>query len=132
VRRHGRSINKQSNDIAMGVDREGAGDQGMMFGYACRDTPELMPLPIQISHRLVEQQSVVRRENRVPGLRPDAKSQVTIEYENGKPKRVDTVVLSTQHDASWNDRQENSNARSSTTSSSPCSRNGGTPASPST
>ncbi|MCC6971891.1 MAG: methionine adenosyltransferase [Phycisphaerales bacterium] len=100
------AINKQSNDIAMGVDREGAGDQGMMFGYACRDTPELMPLPIQISHRLVEQQSVVRRENRVPGLRPDAKSQVTIEYENGTPKRVDTVVLSTQHDASWNDRQE--------------------------
>jgi S-adenosylmethionine synthetase len=100
------AINKQSNDIAMGVDREGAGDQGMMFGYACRDTAELMPLPIQISHRLVEQQSVVRRENRVPGLRPDAKSQVTIEYENGTPKRVDTVVLSTQHDASWNDRQE--------------------------
>jgi S-adenosylmethionine synthetase len=100
------AINKQSNDIAMGVDREGAGDQGMMFGYACRDTAELMPLPIQVSHRLVEQQSVVRRENRVPGLRPDAKSQVTIEYENGTPKRVDTVVLSTQHDASWNDRQE--------------------------
>ncbi|MFO0836011.1 MAG: methionine adenosyltransferase [Phycisphaerales bacterium] len=100
------AINKQSNDIAMGVDREGAGDQGMMFGYACRDTAELMPLPIQISHRLVEQQSTVRRENRVPGLRPDAKSQVTIEYENGTPKRVDTVVLSTQHDASWNDRQE--------------------------
>ncbi|MCC6230640.1 MAG: methionine adenosyltransferase [Phycisphaerales bacterium] len=100
------AINKQSNDIAMGVDREGAGDQGMMFGYACRDTAELMPLPIQISHRLVEQQSVVRRENRVPGLRPDAKSQVTIEYENGTPKRVDTVVLSTQHDPSWNDRQE--------------------------
>ena len=100
------AINKQSNDIAMGVDREGAGDQGMMFGYACRDTAELMPLPIQISHRLVEQQSVVRRENRVPGLRPDAKSQVTIEYESGTPKRVDTVVLSTQHDPSWNDRQE--------------------------
>ncbi|MBL8760388.1 MAG: methionine adenosyltransferase, partial [Phycisphaerae bacterium] len=100
------AINKQSNDIAMGVDREGAGDQGMMFGYACRDTAELMPLPIQISHRLVEQQSTVRRENRVAGLRPDAKSQVTIEYENGTPKRVDTVVLSTQHDASWNDRQE--------------------------
>ncbi len=99
------ALNKQSPDIAMGVDREGAGDQGMMFGYACNETPELMPLPIQIAHRLVEQQAAVRNANTVPGLRPDAKSQVTVEYDGGKPKRVDTVVLSTQHDPSWNDRQ---------------------------
>ncbi|MFN0010383.1 MAG: methionine adenosyltransferase [Phycisphaerales bacterium] len=99
------ALNKQSNDIAMGVDREGAGDQGMMFGYATSETPEFMPLAIQISHRLVEQQATVRRENKVPGLRPDAKSQVTVEYDGLKPKRIDTVVLSTQHDPSWNDRQ---------------------------
>ncbi|MBX3410013.1 MAG: methionine adenosyltransferase [Phycisphaeraceae bacterium] len=100
------ALNKQSADIAMGVDREGAGDQGMMFGYACRDTPELMPLPIQMAHRLVEQQAHVRREGIIAGLRPDAKSQVTVEYEDGKPVRVDTVVLSTQHDPQWNERQD--------------------------
>jgi len=100
------ALNKQSADIAMGVDRDGAGDQGMMFGYACKDTPELMPLAIQLSHQLVEQQAHVRREAIVPGLRPDAKSQVTIEYEGDKPVRVDTVVLSTQHDSSWNERQD--------------------------
>jgi len=99
------ALNKQSPDIAMGVDREGAGDQGMMFGYACRETPELMPLPIQLAHRMVEQQAHVRREGTIPGLRPDAKSQVTVEYQNDKPVRVDTLVLSTQHDATWNDRQ---------------------------
>ncbi|MCC6425957.1 MAG: methionine adenosyltransferase [Phycisphaerales bacterium] len=99
------ALNKQSADIAMGVDREGAGDQGMMFGYACRDTPELMPLAIQLSHQLVEQQAHIRREGKVAGLRPDAKSQVTVEYQDGKPVRVDTVVLSTQHDATWNERQ---------------------------
>ena len=99
------ALNKQSNDIAMGVDREGAGDQGMMFGYACRETPELMPLPVQLAHRMVEQQAHVRREGLIPGLRPDAKSQVTVEYEGGKPVRVDTLVLSTQHDPMWNDRQ---------------------------
>src|SRR4051812_43816091 len=99
------ALNKQSGDIAMGVDREGAGDQGMMFGYACKDTPEFMPLPIQLAHRLVEQQAHVRRESIIPGLRPDAKSQVTVEYDNNKPVRIDTVVLSTQHDATWNDRQ---------------------------
>jgi S-adenosylmethionine synthetase len=99
------ALNKQSNDIAMGVNKEGAGDQGMMFGYACRETPELMPLPIQLAHRLVERQAQVRRENLIPGLRPDAKSQVTIEYDDGKPVRVETLVLSTQHDPMWNDRQ---------------------------
>ena len=99
------SIKRQSADIAMGVDRDGAGDQGMMFGFACRETPELMPLPIQLAHRLVEQQAHVRRERLIPGLRPDAKSQVTIEYNGSKPVRVDTIVLSTQHDKTWNDRQ---------------------------
>ncbi|MDQ7012301.1 MAG: methionine adenosyltransferase [Planctomycetota bacterium] len=100
------ALNKQSPDIAQGVDRDGAGDQGMMFGFACRETPELMPLPIQLAHRLVEQQAVVRSNNKIPGLRPDAKSQVTIEYDGTKPVRVDTVVLSTQHDSSWNERQD--------------------------
>ena len=100
------SINKQSPDIAMGVDKDGAGDQGMMFGFACRETTELMPLPIQLAHRLVEQQAHIRREGIIAGLRPDAKSQVTIEYEGLRPVRVDTVVLSTQHDKTWNDRQE--------------------------
>ncbi|MBX3316068.1 MAG: methionine adenosyltransferase [Phycisphaeraceae bacterium] len=99
------SIKRQSPDIAMGVDRDGAGDQGMMFGFACRETPELMPLPIQLAHRLVEQQAHVRRERLIPGLRPDAKSQVTIEYNGQRPVRVDTLVLSTQHDRTWNDRQ---------------------------
>ncbi|MBX3366146.1 MAG: methionine adenosyltransferase [Phycisphaeraceae bacterium] len=99
------SIKRQSPDIAMGVDRDGAGDQGMMFGFACRETPELMPLPIQLAHRLVEQQAHVRRERLIPGLRPDAKSQVTIEYNGQRPVRVDTLVLSTQHDKTWNDRQ---------------------------
>ena len=99
------SIKRQSPDIAMGVDREGAGDQGMMFGFACRETPELMPLPIRLAHRLVEHHVSVRRDGGIKGLRPDAKSQVTVEYEGLKPVRVDTVVLSTQHDPEWNDNQ---------------------------
>jgi S-adenosylmethionine synthetase len=100
------SLNKQSPDIARGVDKDGAGDQGMMFGFACRETDELMPLPIQLAHRLVEQQAHVRREAIIPGLRPDAKAQVTIEYDGLKPVRVDTLVLSTQHDKTWTDRQD--------------------------
>jgi len=93
---------EQSRDIAQGVDREvdmdqGAGDQGLMFGYACDETPSLMPLPIYLAHRLVERQSELRRDGRLPWLRPDAKSQVTIRYVNGKPDAIDTVVLSTQH-----------------------------------
>jgi S-adenosylmethionine synthetase len=99
------ALNKQSPHIAMGVDRDGAGDQGMMFGFACKDTPELMPLAVQLSHRLIERQAQVRRDNLIPGLRPDAKSQVTVEYQNDRPVRVDTVVLSTQHGPEWNDRQ---------------------------
>ena len=100
------ALNTQSPDIAQGVDREGAGDQGMMFGFACDETPELMPLPILLSHRLVERQADVRRSGAIPGLRPDAKSQVTVEYNGDRPVSVDTVVLSTQHDSSWNERQE--------------------------
>jgi len=95
---------KQSQDIAQGVDEgkgldleQGAGDQGLMFGYACDETPQLMPLPIYLSHRLVERQSELRRDGRLPWLRPDAKSQVTIRYVDGRPDSIDTVVLSTQH-----------------------------------
>ncbi|MGH8687382.1 MAG: methionine adenosyltransferase [Burkholderiales bacterium] len=93
---------EQSPHIAQGVNRaldmdQGAGDQGLMFGYACDETPGLMPLAIYLSHRLVERQSELRRDGRMPWLRPDAKSQVTVKYVNGKPDSIDTVVLSTQH-----------------------------------
>jgi S-adenosylmethionine synthetase len=91
-------VQTQSPDIAMGVDTGGAGDQGLMFGYACDETAELMPLPIMMSHKLVRQQSDVRRAGKLTYLRPDAKSQVSVEYVDGKPKRIDAVVLSTQHD----------------------------------
>src|ERR1700684_798872 len=106
------SIGAQSPDIAQGVndafeyregegtdelDRQGAGDQGLMFGYACRDTPELMPLPIMLAHKLARQLSEVRRAGTVPYLRPDGKTQVTIEYVGDEPVRLDTIVVSTQH-----------------------------------
>ena len=98
------AYDKQSPDIAQGVDRasddylnQGAGDQGLMFGYACDETPVLMPLALHLSHRLVERQAHLRKDGRLPWLRPDAKSQVTIRYVDGRPERIDTVVLSTQH-----------------------------------
>ncbi|HXZ97310.1 MAG TPA: methionine adenosyltransferase [Burkholderiales bacterium] len=96
------SFGKQSSDIAQGVNEshgldQGAGDQGLMFGYACDETSVLMPIAIYLAHRLVERQAEVRRDGRLPWLRPDAKSQVTIRYVDGKPKQIDTVVLSTQH-----------------------------------
>ncbi len=98
------AYDKQSPDIAQGVDNanddpldQGAGDQGLMFGYAVNETPQLMPLPIWLSHRLMERQAHLRKDGRLPWLRPDAKSQVTIQYVNGKPYKIDTVLVSTQH-----------------------------------
>jgi S-adenosylmethionine synthetase len=103
---------KQSNDIAQGVDHAsddhlniGAGDQGLMFGYACDETPDLMPAPIYYAHRLVERQAQLRKDGRMPFLRPDAKSQVTMRYMDGKPVSIDTVVLSSQHDPDQSESQ---------------------------
>jgi S-adenosylmethionine synthetase len=106
------SITKQSPDISQGVTEgagrhkeQGAGDQGMMFGFACRETPALMPMPIQLAHLLTTQLEKMRRSGKLPWLRPDGKTQVTIEYQNGKPKRIHTVVVSTHHAPTIPDRQ---------------------------
>ena len=106
------AYDKQSNDIAQGVDHAsddhlntGAGDQGLMFGYACNETPELMPAPIYYAHRLMERQAQLRKDGRLPFLRPDAKSQVTMRYVDGKPHSIDTVVLSTQHSPDQSETQ---------------------------
>jgi S-adenosylmethionine synthetase len=106
------AINRQSPDIAQGVNEgegidldQGAGDQGLMFGYACRETPTLMPFPIFYAHRIMQRQADLRRDGRLPWLRPDAKSQLTVRYVDGKPVAIDTVVVSTQHDADVTHKQ---------------------------
>ena len=99
------TLDQQSPDIAMGVDNAGAGDQGMMFGFACKETPELMPLPITLAHRLSAQLTKIRKDGTLPWLRPDGKTQVSITYENGKPVEVNTVVISTQHSPDVNNKE---------------------------
>ena len=120
------AIGKQSPDIAMGVDADGAtgkdvgaGDQGLMFGFASNETPELMPMPIALSHRIINRLTDLRRDGSIPWLRPDSKSQVTIEYVDGRPTKVHTVVVSTQHARAWTTRRSatRSSSRSSSRSS---------------
>src|SRR6516225_6308546 len=105
------TVKRQSPDIAMGVDTGGAGDQGLMFGFACDETDELMPMPIQLAHRLTQRLAEIRKSGKVNFLRPDGKSQVTVEYRNGRPARVDAVVVSTQH----SDSVSNEDLRSAVT-----------------
>ncbi len=107
------ALDQQSPDIAMGVNEgagphkeQGAGDQGLMFGFACKETPSLMPLPIDLAHKLVKRQAQVRREGIIPNIRPDAKSQVTLWYEGDEPREVETVVMSCQHGPQWNKKQD--------------------------
>ena len=107
------SLKRQSPDIAMGVDTGGAGDQGLMFGFACDETDALMPMPIELAHKLTKRLADVRKSEQVGFLRPDGKSQVTVEYQDGRPWRVDCVVISTQHDENVSNAELRKPSRSS-------------------